>query len=174
MLHHQGQEKTTLIERVIGCLVARGLRIGAIKHDAHNVELDRPGKDSWRLREAGAVRTILAANNQLAVFDTAEQPRRVRELAEQFLSDVDVVIAEGFRTSGEPTIIVERVDGPIRKDWEPPVAPIAIVSDGLTAGTLPVLGAQRARRSGSVHLPAIRDRETRSVAALRGALLPSV
>ncbi len=135
-----GTGKTTLIERVIGCLVARGLRIGAIKHDAHNVELDRPGKDSWRLREAGAVRTILAANNQLAVFDTAEQPRRVRELAEQFLSDVDVVIAEGFRTSGEPTIIVERVDGPIRKDWEPPVAPIAIVSDGLTAGTLPVLG----------------------------------
>ena len=135
-----GTGKTTLIERVIGCLVARGLRIGAIKHDAHNVELDRPGKDSWRLREAGAVRTILAANNQLAVFDTAEQPRRVRELAEQFLSDVDVVIAEGFRTSGEPTIIVERVDGPIRKDWEPPVAPIAIVSDGLTTGTLPVLG----------------------------------
>ena len=135
-----GTGKTTLIERVIECLVARGLRIGAIKHDAHNVELDRPGKDSWRLREAGAVRTILAANNQLAVFDTAEQPRRVRELAEQFLSDVDVVIAEGFRTSGEPTIIVERVDGPIRKDWEPPVAPIAIVSDGLTTGTLPVLG----------------------------------
>jgi molybdopterin-guanine dinucleotide biosynthesis protein MobB len=135
-----GTGKTTLIERVIGCLAARGLRVGAIKHDAHKVELDRPGKDSWRLRHAGAVRTILAASNQLAVFDTAEQSRSVRELAEQFFSDVDVVIAEGFRTSGEPTIIVERVDGPIRKDWEPPVAPIAIVSDGLTAGTLPVLG----------------------------------
>ena len=135
-----GTGKTTLIERVIGCLVARGLRVGAIKHDAHKVELDWPGKDSWRLRQAGAVRTILAARNQLAVFDTAEQQRSVRELAEQFLSDMDIVIAEGFRTAGESTIIVERIDGPDRKDWKPPTAPIAIVSDGPRAGTLPVLG----------------------------------
>ncbi len=139
-----GTGKTTLIERVIGCLVTRGIRVGAIKHDAHKVELDRPGKDSWRLRQAGAVRTILAAHNQLAVFDTAEKRRSVRELAEQFLSDVDIVIAEGFRTSGEPTIIVERMDGPDRKDWEPPVTPIAIASDGPTDGKLPVLGLNAA------------------------------
>ena len=95
---------------------------------------------------SGTGKTILSANNQLAVFDTTEQQRSVRELTEQYLLDVDIVIVEGFRNSGELTIVVERVDGSDRKEWELPVKPIAIVSDrpngssGIGVGTLPVLG----------------------------------
>ena len=63
-----GTGKTTLLEGVIGALRARDLRVAVFKHDAHRMELDKKGKDTWRLRKAGAWRVAIAGEAQLAVF----------------------------------------------------------------------------------------------------------
>ena len=89
---YSGTGKTTVLERLTALLTARGLRVGVIKHDRHGLDLDRPGKDSYRLAEAGAV--AVASPAQSAVLRGREMTldECVRELG-----DVDLVLAEGFR-----------------------------------------------------------------------------
>ena len=102
-----GTGKTTLVEQVIGGLIAEGVKVGAIKHDAHRIELDTEGKDSWRMRQAGAD-TLLVGKNQLAwMSDEAETPP-LEALVELFYADTDVIIVEGWRSAGLPTVLVER------------------------------------------------------------------
>ena len=102
-----GTGKTTLVEQVISGLIADGVKVGAIKHDAHRIELDTEGKDSWRMRQAGAD-TLLVGKNQLAwMSDEAETPP-LAALVELFYSDTDVIIVEGWRSAGLPTVLVQR------------------------------------------------------------------
>lgn len=102
-----GTGKTTLVEQVISELTAGGLRVAGVKHDAHRIELDTEGKDSWRMRKAGAD-TLLVGANQLAWMsdETASPP--LEALVELFFSAADVVIVEGYRSAGLPTVLVER------------------------------------------------------------------
>ncbi|MEZ5379524.1 MAG: molybdopterin-guanine dinucleotide biosynthesis protein B [Acidimicrobiales bacterium] len=102
-----GTGKTTLVEAVVASLISRGHRVGAVKHDAHRIELDTEGKDSWRLRQAGA-ETLLVGANQLAWMSDASTPPALDELVRLFFADHDLVIVEGYRSAGLPTIIVER------------------------------------------------------------------
>lgn len=117
-----GTGKTTLVEQIIATLHQRGLRVAGIKHDAHRIELDTEGKDSWRMRKAGAD-TLLIGDNQLAwMSDNTEAPS-LPSLVELFFADADVVIVEGYRSAGLPTILVERpeVSDPT---WQRPHAKI--------------------------------------------------
>ncbi|HNG79352.1 MAG TPA: molybdopterin-guanine dinucleotide biosynthesis protein B, partial [Burkholderiaceae bacterium] len=59
-----GSGKTTLVERLIPVFTARGLRVSVIKHAHHGFDLDRPGKDSWRHREAGATQVLMLSNDR--------------------------------------------------------------------------------------------------------------
>lgn len=102
-----GTGKTTLVEQVIGALDADGLRVAAVKHDAHRIELDTEGKDSWRMRKAGAD-TLLVGANQLAWMSDATSSPSLETLVELFFHDADVVIVEGYRSAGLPTVLVER------------------------------------------------------------------
>lgn len=103
-----GSGKTTLIEKVVGELTARGVRVGTVKHDAHGFEIDHEGKDSWRHKRAGAVAVVLASREKFAVIrDTGSEWTPLR-LVETFLGHVDVVVAEGFKESGFPKIEVIR------------------------------------------------------------------
>lgn len=93
---HSGSGKTTLIEKLVGELSARGLRVATIKHAHHKVVLDTPGKDSWRYKQAGAVMSMLVTSNELQLVADAVDRREPAQLAQRFLGEADIVLAEGF------------------------------------------------------------------------------
>lgn len=114
-----GTGKTTLLESVIARLSDLGYRVAAVKHDAHRIELDTEGKDSWRLRSAGAVDTMLVGRNQIAWMGGVDEGPSLTALVEVFCSAADLILVEGFRSAGLDTIRVQRreVDDPT---WTPP------------------------------------------------------
>jgi molybdopterin-guanine dinucleotide biosynthesis protein B len=93
---HSGSGKTTLIEKLIPELTARGLRVATIKHAHHKVQLDTPGKDSYRYKHAGAVMSMLVTANELQLVADAVDRREPVQLAQRFLGEADLVLAEGF------------------------------------------------------------------------------
>jgi len=124
-----GSGKTTLLVKVLAHLKAAGHHVGAVKSDAHRVELDKPGKDTHRMRDAGAEVTGLVSRDQIAIFRDAPGPElRLAHMIEVFFAHLDLVLAEGFRSQGYPTIVVCR-EGIDMKGWEWPSNVVAIVSD---------------------------------------------
>jgi molybdopterin-guanine dinucleotide biosynthesis protein B len=98
--------KTTLIEKIIPLLKARGLRVAVVKHAHGGFEMDRPGKDSWRFREAGADAVMLIGPDGLALTKTL-QAEPLAEL-DLLARDVDIVIQEGFKKTATNRIEVFR------------------------------------------------------------------
>jgi molybdopterin-guanine dinucleotide biosynthesis protein MobB len=93
----QGSGKTTLIERLIPAVRARGLSVSTIKHTHHHhVELDTPGKDSHRHRLAGAAEVIVASDTGWARIAASPEPATLQALLAQ-LRPVDLVLVEGFK-----------------------------------------------------------------------------
>lgn len=105
---HSGSGKTTLIEKLLPELAARRLRLATIKHAHHKVELDKEGKDSWRFKRAGAVMSMLVTSSELQVVADAVDRREPAQLAERFLGEVDLVLAEGFSSAAGDKIEVLR------------------------------------------------------------------
>lgn len=106
---HSGTGKTTLLEKVILELKARGLRVAVIKQDAHRIEVDKKGKDSWRFAQAGADMTIVSGPEKTAIIE-----HRERTLAQNLAAvhDVDVILVEGYKNEGIPQIgICRRATG---------------------------------------------------------------
>jgi molybdopterin-guanine dinucleotide biosynthesis protein B len=122
---HSGSGKTTLVEKLLPELGARGLRLATIKHAHHKVELDREGKDSWRYKKAGAVMSMLVTASELQIVADAVDRREPAQLAERFLGEVDMVLAEGFSLApGAKIEILRRVCGQM---------PRCAIADGLIA-----------------------------------------
>jgi len=71
---NSGVGKTTFLEKLIVILKARGYRLAAIKHDVHEFEVDYPGKDSWRLTQAGADIVVLSSADKLALIERTSSP----------------------------------------------------------------------------------------------------
>lgn len=103
-----GTGKTTLLEKVISRLKDRGYRVGAIKHDAHRFDIDRPGKDSYRLTAAGADTMVISSPEKLALVKRHAASPPVEDLLAAFFTDVDIVLTEGFKSSALPKIEVHR------------------------------------------------------------------
>lgn len=108
-----GSGKTTLVEALIARFGARGLRVAAIKHAHEGFDLDRPGKDSYRFRTAGACQVLLASPRRWALLSEEEEGGAdgagalARHLAR--LAPCDLVLVEGFRAApGLDTIEVRR------------------------------------------------------------------
>ena len=141
-----GTGKTTLIERVVRVMVGRGLRVGVLKADAHRVVLDTPGKDSWRFADAGASPVAVLSADRLALFERVEGDISLVAAAVRLFPGVDVVLAEGFRRSGVPTIRVHRALGPAGDGWTPPRKVVAWASDSAPETSLPVLPLDRPDR----------------------------
>jgi molybdopterin-guanine dinucleotide biosynthesis protein B len=98
--------KTTLIERLIPALKVRGYRIGTIKHSHHDIDLDRPGKDSYRHKGAGAEAVMVAGPARIAlVKDVADA--RLDDLVGYF-KDLDLIVTEGYKRTARPKIEVCR------------------------------------------------------------------
>jgi molybdopterin-guanine dinucleotide biosynthesis adapter protein len=95
-----GSGKTTLIERLIPALAARGLTVSALKHAHHGFDMDRPGKDSFRFRQAGAAQVLVAAPQRWALLtELRDRAPALEELLAQ-LDPCDLVLVEGFRSEG--------------------------------------------------------------------------
>jgi molybdopterin-guanine dinucleotide biosynthesis protein B len=122
---HSGSGKTTLIEKLVHELTERGLMLATIKHAHHKVALDHEGKDSWRYKQAGAAMSMLVTADELQLVADAVDRREPRELAERFLGEADLVLAEGFSHAAGAKIEV------LRRALDKP--PRCAIADGLIA-----------------------------------------
>jgi molybdopterin-guanine dinucleotide biosynthesis adapter protein len=132
--------KTTLIEKLIPLFRARGLTVSAIKNAHHGFDMDRPGKDSFRYREAGAGQVLIATAERWALLTETPSGHATLEHLLWQLAPCDLVIIEGFKSEGTiPRIEVRRScveDPPIHPD-DPNV--IAVAADHAMDCGLPVL-----------------------------------
>ena len=103
-----GAGKTTLIERLIPELVARGYRVATIKHTPEEASLDEPGKDSWRHIQAGSGATAIRTPRQLVLIRPEPASTPLEAVAGVFGGEFDIVLAEGFKSSQVPKIEVCR------------------------------------------------------------------
>ena len=109
---YSGSGKTTLIERLIPALKLRGLRVSVVKHAHHSFDIDTPGKDTHRHRDAGAFEVVVASNRRLALMREFEQEAQltVHQLIAELYDGVDWVIVEGFKQSNLLKVEVWRAD----------------------------------------------------------------
>lgn len=105
---NSGVGKTTFLEKLIRELKGRGYRLAAIKHDVHNFEIDRPGKDSWRLTQAGSDIVVLSSPRRLALMEEVDRERTLDDLAAMVGDRVDIILTEGYRSAAALKIEVSR------------------------------------------------------------------
>lgn len=132
--------KTTLIEKLIPLFIARGLRVSTVKNAHHGFDMDRPGKDSFRYRQAGSSQVLIATSERWALLtEVRDGPAPLERLIGQ-LAPCDLVLIEGFKSEGQfPRIEVRR-----STNVEPPIFPhdpnvIAVAADHAVDTGLPVL-----------------------------------
>ena len=104
-----GSGKTTLVEKLIPEFTARGLRVSVIKHAHHGFDLDKPGKDSWRHREAGAMQVLMLSNDRWVLMHElrgAPEPTLDEQL--RLLEPCDLVLIEGYKAAAVPKIEIHR------------------------------------------------------------------
>ena len=137
---YSGSGKTTLLEKLIPQFTARGLKVAVIKHAHHGFDIDRPGKDSYRHREAGACEVLLSCNDRWALMHERRSDADVTldELVAR-LAPCDLVLIEGFKQEPVPKLEVYRPENgkqplfPGRQDI------VAVASDAEVATSLPRL-----------------------------------
>lgn len=98
--------KTTLIEKLVPELIRRGYKVATVKHDAHQFDIDHPGKDSWRHQQAGASVSVISSPEKAAVVAHVERELTLDEIVSAYLTDVDIVVTEGFKRESKPKIEV--------------------------------------------------------------------
>ena len=101
--------KTGLMERLVRDITARGLSVSTVKHAHHSFDVDHPGKDSFRHREAGASQVLLASRNRIALMHElrgADEPSLEALLTQ--LAPVDLVLVEGYKRDAHPKIEAHR------------------------------------------------------------------
>ena len=100
--------KTTLLEKLIAELAGQGWRVATIKHNKHGFNIDHEGKDSFRHKKAGAKMTIVSSPHQLALVSDVDHDYSFAEIRDRFVSDVDIILTEGFKVNDYPKIEVNR------------------------------------------------------------------
>ncbi len=135
-----GSGKTTLIEQLIPRFVAQGLTVSLVKHAHHEFDLDQPGKDSFRHREAGCREVLVTSAVRWALqHELRGQAELTLEEALQRLSPCDLALVEGFKAAPVPKLEVYRASGgkPLLHPHDPKI--VAVATDGPLATTVPVL-----------------------------------
>jgi molybdopterin-guanine dinucleotide biosynthesis protein B len=135
-----GSGKTTLIEQLIPRFVARGLRVSLIKHAHHAFDIDKPGKDSWRHREAGASEVLITSGQRWVLMHELRgepEPDLLTQL-ERF-SACDLVLVEGYKRAAIPKLEVHRpaTGKPLLHPSDPHI--VAIAADAPVRTSLPLL-----------------------------------
>lgn len=127
-----GTGKTTLLTQLIPLLKQNRLRVALIKHSHHNFEIDKPGKDSFRLRKAGAAPVMLVSRHRRAIItdlENARDPHLDEQLKFLDQSELDLILVEGFKSDKFPKIEIHRpsLNKPLLYLGDPSI--IAIASD---------------------------------------------
>ena len=136
-----GTGKTTIIEKLITELKSRGLSVAAIKHDAHDFEIDKEGKDSWRFTAAGASVTAVSSGSKTALI--MQRKLCLSDIIDM-ISDVDIILAEGFNSENIPAIGISRSQ--TGKGFrQPPGKYIALVTDEPVTSNKPVFSLDDTR-----------------------------
>ena len=136
-----GSGKTTLIEQLVPRLIARGLRVSLVKHAHHAFDVDEPGKDSWRHREAGCTEVLVSSSARWALM---HELRAEAELglpqALARLSPCDLVLVEGYKRAAIPKLEIWRapLGKPRLHPGDPNIVAIATDDPGSLAVELPV------------------------------------
>jgi|CXWL01.1.fsa_nt_gi molybdopterin-guanine dinucleotide biosynthesis protein B len=135
---HSGMGKTTLLERLVPAIAAQGLVVSLIKHSHKNIDIDRPGKDSYRLRESGCKEVLLLGNDRWALMHElrgADEPPLDYLLAR--LQHCDLVLIEGFKNGDFPKLEVWRAELGKPTLWPQWPGIVAIASDAALAPPQP-------------------------------------
>jgi molybdopterin-guanine dinucleotide biosynthesis adapter protein len=141
---YSGSGKTTLLEKVIPLLTAQGLRIAVIKHVHHDFDIDKPGKDTFRHRQAGASEVMIISAQRWALMHELREEKEpsMEQLCARF-SPCDLILVEGYKCATMPKLEVFRDENRARLDWKNlyPSDPhiIAVITDSKAALPLPVL-----------------------------------
>jgi molybdopterin-guanine dinucleotide biosynthesis protein B len=131
---HSGMGKTTLLERLIPELTGRGLRVSLIKHSHKDIEIDRPGKDSFRLREAGCSEVLLLGRKRWALMhELRGQPEPALDYLLDRMQVCDLVLVEGFKGGDFPKLEVWRASEGKTMLWPAWPGVIAVASDSAAA-----------------------------------------
>ena len=117
--------KTTFLEKLVPELKKRGLRVAVYKHDGHDFEIDKEGKDSWRMTKAGADVTVISSKTKAVIMEN--RPVEAEEIVSR-IKDVDIIIVEGWKSGPWKKIAMRREEN--GKDF--PIDPkecFALISD---------------------------------------------
>lgn len=141
-----GAGKTTLVEKLIPLIKARGLSVSLVKHTHHGFDIDKPGKDSHRMRIAGAEEVLLANDERWALMHElrgAKEPTLEDQLSR--MARVDIVLVEGYRRAPMPKIEVWRSEcaKPVRYADDDTIIGMAVDGDAPPGCTLPVMQLAR-------------------------------
>jgi molybdopterin-guanine dinucleotide biosynthesis protein B len=130
-----GSGKTTLLTALIPELVSRGITVSTLKHAHHAFDVDQPGKDSWRHRQAGAREVMISSQNRWALMhELRGAPEPTFEELVRRMSPADLLLVEGFKHYPHPKIEVYRpsLGKPLLHPEDPSV--VAIASDEMMPG----------------------------------------
>lgn len=131
--------KTSLMERLVAEITGRGFSVSTVKHVHHDVDLDQPGKDTWRHRQAGAREVVLASADRLAILVEHRGPEPELPAVLTRLAPVDLVLVEGYKRDAHPKIEVWRAETgqPLIQADDPLVR--AVATDAALTLPVPVL-----------------------------------
>jgi molybdopterin-guanine dinucleotide biosynthesis protein B len=135
---YSGSGKTTLMENLLPVLVRRGLRVSVIKHAHHAFDVDRPGKDSYRHRQAGATEVLVSSAVRWALMhELRQEPEPELPRLLERLSPCDLVLVEGFKRQTIPKIEIHRTAAgtPLLFPHDPAI--VALATDGRFTSPLP-------------------------------------
>ena len=137
---YSGSGKTTLLEKLIPLLTTQGLRVAVIKHAHHDFDIDKPGKDSYRHRQAGASEVMIINAQRWALMHELrdEIEPSLEELCAKF-SPCDLILAEGYKHASMPKLEVHRTETGHERLYPSDPRIIAVVTDSKEAFPLPVL-----------------------------------
>jgi molybdopterin-guanine dinucleotide biosynthesis protein B len=145
---YSGSGKTTLIEKLVPLLLKEGLRVSLIKHAHHAFEVDRPGKDSWRHRQAGCTEVLVSSAQRWALMhELRGEPEPTLQEQLQRLSPCDLVLVEGWKFDPIPRIEVHRSGPDARRPLLFPSDPhvVAVATDEPLQTKLPQFGLDDAQ-----------------------------
>ncbi len=125
-----GSGKMSLIERLIPTLKTRGISVSTIKHAHHDVDLDRPGKDTYIHRTAGAEEVLLVTENRFALMrELSDEPMPSLDRLVDRLAPVDIVLIEGFKRTAMPKLEIHRPALNKPPSWTEDATVTAVASD---------------------------------------------
>ena len=142
---NSGSGKTTFIEKLIPELKRCGLKVGTIKHDVHGFEMDKPGKDSWRHKQAGASTTVISSPYQIGMVMDVDYDHKPDELLPLF-PNVDIILTEGYKWENYPKLEIFRSEitkEPLCKDDE---HLLALISDSSIDIGVPIFSTNDIKR----------------------------